>query len=309
MIKIDNLTKKFNSFTALDKLSFEIENKGIYGFLGPNGAGKTTTLRVLAGYFLPTEGDVLINNLNIWKDLDTIRKKVGYLPENNPLYNEMRVYEFLEFAGTLQGIEKTALIEHVLSVVKICGLSEKKHALISQLSKGYRQRVGLAAALIADHDVIILDEPTEGLDPNQRLDIRELIKEIGKTKTVILSSHVLQEVEAICDHIFIINKGKIIAQGSVDDLRSQLAQTPRVTIKLIAPELPVKTVLQDFEEVTNIISSTTENGVLTVVIEVSSTRGVKNKIIQALVSHDWELQEITTSQVSLQDIFVSLTKE
>lgn len=199
-IILENLTKKYGYQKAVDQISFHVKTGEVLGFLGPNGAGKTTTMKILAGLIAPNEGDARIGNFSVKENPDEIRKLIGYLPENNPLYTEMPVIDYLEFSGAIQGIPKGKIQERIREMIRTCGLNAEKHKKIGELSKGYRQRVGLAQAMIHDPKILILDEPTTGLDPNQIVEIRRLIKELGKEKTVILSTHILPEVEATCDH-------------------------------------------------------------------------------------------------------------
>ena len=220
-IIVENLTKVYGTQRAVDNISFRVNTGEVLGFLGPNGAGKTTTMKAITTYLLPNEGNISVGQFTLKDQADEIRKHIGYLPENNPLYQEMPVLDYLRYVAELQGIEKSKIRKRILEMVRLCGLEGEKHKNIAELSKGYKQRVGLAQALIHDPDVLILDEPTAGLDPNQIVEIRELIKKIGKEKTVILSSHILAEVEATCDRILIISKGKIVADGTAEELRKR----------------------------------------------------------------------------------------
>jgi ABC-2 type transport system ATP-binding protein len=218
-IKLKNLSKHFGSQKAVDNISFEAKPGKILGFLGPNGAGKSTTMKMLTSYLAATAGSIEICNKNIFTDALAIKKQIGYLPENTPLYTDMYIREFLSFVGQTYQLEN---LEHrVEDVIKQVGLTPEQHKKISMLSKGYKQRVGLAQAIIHQPQVLILDEPTSGLDPNQLSDIRTLIKNLGKDKTVILSTHIMQEVEAICDEVIIINKGKIVANATIEELKAQ----------------------------------------------------------------------------------------
>ncbi|MEZ5149214.1 MAG: ATP-binding cassette domain-containing protein, partial [Bacteroidales bacterium] len=217
-IVVDNLTKLYGPQRAVDGISFRVKTGEILGFLGPNGAGKTTTMKAITTYLNPTEGTVSVGQFNIHDNPDEVKRSIGYLPENNPLYTEMGLIDYLRFVAELQGIEKSKVNDRIREMIQVCGLEDEKHKKIGELSKGYKQRVGLAQALIHDPQVLILDEPTSGLDPNQIVEIRELIKKIGREKTVILSSHILAEVEATCDRILIINKGKIVADGTAREL-------------------------------------------------------------------------------------------
>ena len=203
-ITVNNLTKKFGTQRAIDNISFNVETGEILGFLGPNGAGKTTTMKIITCYMAPNEGDVKVNDLSILENQEDIKRKIGYLPENNPLYNDMPVLEYLEFVAELQNVPKEKVSGRIGEMVHICGLNVEKHKKIGELSKGYKQRVGLAQAMIHDPEILILDEPTSGLDPNQIVEIRKLIRHLGKQKTVILSTHILPEVEATCDRIITV---------------------------------------------------------------------------------------------------------
>ncbi|MDP1813082.1 MAG: ATP-binding cassette domain-containing protein [Leadbetterella sp.] len=218
-ISVNQLTKTYGSQTAVNNISFSIEKGQILGFLGPNGAGKSTTMKILAGYISSTSGEAQLDSDVITVDSLITKSKIGYLPEHNPLYLEMYVTEYLSFVGGMFGLKGTVLREKVAKVIEMVGLMPEKHKKIEQLSKGYRQRVGLAQALIHDPEVLILDEPTTGLDPNQLVEIRKLIKEVGKNKTIILSTHIMQEVEAICDRVIIINKGNLVADDTLENLK------------------------------------------------------------------------------------------
>ena len=218
-LEVKQLTKRYQNQKALDAISFEAQSGQVLGFLGPNGAGKSTTMKIASGYLLPDKGDVVINGVSVVDNPKTVSKMIGYLPEHNPLYLDMYVKEFLGFVAGLYDLKGKNAKDQVKSIIERCGLGAEQHKKIGQLSKGYRQRVGLAKALVHDPEVIILDEPTTGLDPNQLVEIRNLIKEIGKDKTLILSTHIMQEVEAICDKVVIIHKGGIVAQDLLQNLK------------------------------------------------------------------------------------------
>jgi len=223
-IKVENLTKIYGTQKAVNEVSFTIKSGEIVGFLGPNGAGKSTTMKILTGYISATSGKAFVNEKSVKTEKLQIQKEIGYLPEHNPLYLEMYVREYLQFCGRVHKTDKNRIEE----VIILTGLTSEAHKKIEQLSKGYRQRVGLAAALLHNPEVLILDEPTTGLDPNQLVEIRELIKEIGKTKTVLLSTHIMQEVEAVCDRVIIIHKGKIVADQKIKDLKDENQQVIQV---------------------------------------------------------------------------------
>jgi len=227
MIKVTNLTKKFGNVKAVDDLSFEIHSGEVLGFLGPNGAGKTTTMRMLTGFLSADKGKITIDGVDIEKDPIAAQKKIGYLPENNPLYKNMQVAEFLDLAASLHQISKEKKAEALDFVVKAVAIEKVYYRPIGELSKGYKQRVGIAAALIHKPQIIIMDEPTEGLDPNQRGEIRQLIKDLSKEHTIILSTHVMQEASAVCSRLLIINQGKLVADGTADDL-SRLSQKEKI---------------------------------------------------------------------------------
>jgi ABC-2 type transport system ATP-binding protein len=218
-IKIQNLSKIYGQQRAVDDISFEVNKGEIVGFLGPNGAGKSTTMKILTGYIPATSGTAEVNGMDVKTNPKAVKRSIGYLPEHNPLYLDMYVREFLEFVGSMYDLKGNSLKNRVEEVIELVGLSLEKAKKIGQLSKGYRQRVGIAQAFIHDPEVLILDEPTTGLDPNQLIEIRGLIKQIGQNKTVIFSTHIMQEVEAICDRVIIINRGKIVADGNLNELK------------------------------------------------------------------------------------------
>jgi len=221
MIEVKNITKSFGDIKAIDGVSFSVSKGEVVGLLGPNGAGKTTTMRVLTGYLYPDSGTVKINGQNILKDTEKIRKSIGYMPESNPIYKDMMVEELLKFVLNLRDIDKAQQKNKIEKIVNQTGISEVYYRPIGELSKGFKQRVGIAQALIHEPEILILDEPTEGLDPNQRTEIRALIKDIGKKKTVILSTHVMQEVTAMCDRVIIVDKGKVITDGDPEKLEKE----------------------------------------------------------------------------------------
>jgi ABC-2 type transport system ATP-binding protein len=219
MIKFDNLTKYYGDVCAVDHISFEVKKGEILGFLGPNGAGKTTTYRILTGYLQATSGNILVKDFNIHDHQLDIKKLIGYLPESAPIYHEMLVFDYLNYVADIRGVAKDKKLPHIKELADLCSLNEVMHKTISQLSKGYRQRVGIAHALMGDPEILVLDEPTSGLDPNQIAETREIIKRIGKEKTIIFSTHILSEAEATCDRVVIIDKGKLVADYTIDQLR------------------------------------------------------------------------------------------
>ena len=301
-IAINGLTKSYGPQKAVDNISFEVKTGEILGFLGPNGAGKTTTMKMITQYLEPDHGDISINGQTI-KTAST-KSNIGYLPEHNPLYLEMPVMDYLAFSAALQGVEKSRIDEQVKQMVVMCGLDVEKHKKISELSKGYRQRVGLAQAMIHDPEILILDEPTTGLDPNQIVEIRELIKTLGASKTVILSTHILPEVEATCDRILIINKGKIVADGTADMLRKQSQGTQVLRVK-IEDGLP-ETIVQKLSDLST--TQTVEN-LGDGRFEVQSIADIQsNRIIFELCKQNgWILTEMVPFETKLEDIFRNLT--
>ncbi len=306
-IVVENLTKKYGPQRAVDNISFRINTGEVLGFLGPNGAGKTTTMKIIACYMAANEGKVKVGDFTIGENTEDIKKCIGYLPENNPLYYDMPVIDYLEFVAMLQGVEKTKVQGRIREMVGICGLNPEKHKKIGELSKGYRQRVGLAQAMIHDPKILILDEPTTGLDPNQIVEIRNLIREIGKEKTVVLSTHILPEVEATCNRILIINKGKIVADGSSASLRKQ-AQGQEILKVRIEDENDKNIIFQCLKSLDNVavvdFISASEN-----VFEVQSKPGLSSRraIFELCVKNKWVLTELSFVETRLEDIFRNLT--
>ena len=252
MIEVKNLTKRYGNHLAVDHLNFTVESGKIYGFLGPNGAGKSTTMNIMTGYLGATEGQVLIDGHDILKEPEEAKKNIGYLPEIPPLYMEMTVREYLEFAAELKGIKKDKREPQIEEVIRLAKLRAVENRLIQNLSKGYKQRVGLAQAVLGFPEIIILDEPTVGLDPKQIIEIRELIRTLAKDHTVILSSHILAEVQEICDDILIISKGKLIAEGNPDELEELTHGKETIELTILADETSVKQVLSDFSDIDDV---------------------------------------------------------
>ena len=252
MIEVSNLVKKYGDHTAVDHLSFQIEKGKIYGFLGPNGAGKSTTMNMITGYIASTEGKVMIDGHDILEEPEAAKKCIGYLPEMPPLYFDMTVLEYMKFAADLKKIPRNQKDKQIKEVMDMVKITDKKDRLIKNLSKGYRQRTGLAAAILDFPDIIILDEPTVGLDPKQIIEIRELIRTLAKDHTVILSSHILAEVQEICDDILIISKGKLIAEGSPDELEELTHGKETIELTILADETSVKQVLSDFSDIDDV---------------------------------------------------------
>jgi ABC-2 type transport system ATP-binding protein len=305
-IKIENLTKKFGGQRAVDNISFEVKTGEILGFLGPNGAGKTTTMRIITNYLAAADGEVFIGGKSMKENTEELKKHIGYLPENNPLYTDMPVIDYLEFVASLQGIPKEKINERIIEMVRVCGLNSEKHKKIGELSKGYRQRVGLAQAMIHDPDILILDEPTAGLDPNQIVEIRKLIRELGREKTVILCTHILPEVEATCDRILIINRGRIVADGTPENLRKQ-AKGQEILIVRIEDGAP-DSIFQALQSLTSVAMVDFSDRQMNR-FEIHSRPDVSSKrdIFNLCVKNKWVLTEMIPHEAKLEDIFRELT--
>jgi len=305
-IVVEHLTKRYGPQKAVDNVSFRVKAGEVLGFLGPNGAGKTTTMKAISCYIRPEDGDIKVGGYSIHEHPDIIKKNIGYLPENNPLYDDMNIIDFLEFIAKIHDVPKYLIPERILDMIRTCGLEGEKHKLISELSKGYQQRVGLAQALIHDPEILILDEPTTGLDPNQIVEIRELIKRIGNEKTVILSSHILAEVEATCDRILIINNGRIVVDGTAEELRKQAAGNE--ILKLGVQGGDVEEVFEclisiDTIETVDIIDMDKQ---LFEIQSIADTSSVKS-IFDACVQNNYYISELTPTETKLEDIFRELT--
>lgn len=305
MISVKNLTKKYDGVAVLDNLNFEINKGEVLGFLGPNGAGKTTTMRIITGFIAPTSGTIKVDELDVLDDSLRIRQKIGYLPESNPLYTDMKVLEYLRFIAKIREQNK----ERIKKMIEICGLSKMVYKTIGELSKGYRQRVGLAQAMIHDPDILILDEPTSGLDPNQIVEIRNLIKELGKEKTVILSTHILPEVVATCSRVIIINEGKIVAQGTTEELMTQAAGKTKIYFKIKAPEEQVIEKYNNIDAVAKIerVDKETDD-VFGYHIEVVGKEDLRGTIFRTADANGWTLLELTPQKANLEDVFHQLTR-
>ncbi|VAX27389.1 Gliding motility-associated ABC transporter ATP-binding protein GldA [hydrothermal vent metagenome] len=306
-ISVSNLTKKYGSQRAVDNISFEVQTGEVLGFLGPNGAGKTTTMKIITCFMAPSDGDVKVGDYSILEHPEEVKKNIGYLPENNPLYEDMPVLEYLEYVAELQGVPKEKIQERVIEMVVLTGLNVEKHKKIGELSKGYRQRVGLAQAMIHDPEILILDEPTTGLDPNQIIEIRKLIRELGRSKTVILSTHILSEVEATCDRILIINDGKIVADGTAEVLKQQAEgeEMLRVQIADAADSDEVISSLMELEKVILVDPiKELENGFM---INCKESVVTRKEIFNLCVAKNWILTQMTPIETKLEDIFRELT--
>jgi ABC-2 type transport system ATP-binding protein len=305
-IKIENLSKRYGSQRAVDNISFEVKTGEILGFLGPNGAGKSTTMKMITGYLSVGNGSIFIGGKNLIESGDGIKRHIGYLQENNPLYLDMPVIEYLGFCAALQGVEKKLIEERIRKMVSVCGLNAEKHKKIGELSKGYRQRVGLAQALIHDPEILVLDEPTTGLDPNQIVEIRKLIREIGKEKTVILSTHILPEVEATCDRILIINKGRIVADGTSETLRKQATGVELLKVRI---EDGAAAEIQKAIQSLNNVEKVELMDVAMNRFEVQSKPGLSSTraVFKLCAEKHWVLTELIPLETRLEDVFRNLT--
>ena len=308
MIKVENLSKNYGSVKAVKSISFELKDGQVVGFLGANGAGKSTTLKIMTGYISPSSGNVFYGEKNIQDDTSEIQKDIGYLPELNPLYSEMIVHDYLKFISEVRGISENDFKNAFQKVVEECSLNAVAHRTIANCSKGYKQRIGLAAALIHDPKILILDEPVTGLDPNQIVEIRELIKKLGKEKIVLMSSHILQEIQATVDRIIIINEGSIVADGSSEELLNDSAKG-KADLKLEvsnADENDIRDMKATIPSI-DIKNISKEDSFTTINIEFPSNGDPREDIFKYAVDKNWVILEMVTSKQNLEDIFRKLT--
>lgn len=303
-ITVENLTKTYGSQKAVDNISFQVKTGEILGFLGPNGAGKSTTMKIISCFISPTKGSVQLDGFDTNKHSEEVRRRIGYLPENNPLYTDMNIVDYLHLSASLQNVSEKEIPGRIKQMVDICRLGPECHKNINELSKGFRQRVGLAQALIHDPEVLILDEPTTGLDPNQIVEIRSLIKEIGKQKTVMLSSHILKEVEATCDRILIINKGKLVADGSTEELKARSSAANRLLIHVKGDD--VREALLKLETVAQ-VTPVDEQATEAWYVDTKNGMDSREEIFRLCVEKGWVLLQLTPLESSLEDIFRQLT--
>ena len=309
MIKVDNLTKYYGPTLAVDSVSFEITRGQVVGFLGPNGAGKTTTMRIVTCFLDPSSGTASVAGHDILDSPLEVRRRIGYLPENCPLYTHMNVVEYLHYIAELHQVPKSERSRRVKEMIGITSLGDVVYKDIGELSRGYRQRVGLAQAMVHDPDILILDEPTNGLDPNQIIEMRQLIKKIGREKTIILSTHIMQEVTATCSRVLIINDGRLVAQGSPDELTSQAQGKETVVISLKGEEENIYESLRQarFVESFNKKEAESEGGWLA--LEVQSTSGdIREELFRLAVEKNWGLRELRSERMSLEEVFARITK-
>lgn len=312
MIKVEGLTKRYAGTVAVDNISFEVEKGQIVGFLGPNGAGKTTTMRVLTCFLPPSDGKVSVAGFDVLENPMEVKKRIGYLPETPPLYPEMEVVEYLRFVGKLKGIESREVGARTDEVMERCSLTDVRSKLINKLSKGYRQRVGLAQAIIHNPDVLILDEPTSGLDPKQIIEIRELLRSLSGDHTIILSTHILSEVEHSCERVIIIAQGKLVAIDSVSNLTNRLRGSEAVAVELESANgrphaAEVQQRLEQVSGVSRVVLKNSRDGRLSFEVESLQGRQVRSELARTVVNAGWDLSELRSVGLSLEEIFLQLT--
>lgn len=305
MIEVQNLSKSYGPVEAVRSISFQVDQGEVVGFLGPNGAGKSTTMKVMTGYLPPNEGTVLVDGMDIRKDALPVRERIGYLPESTPLYADMITYDYLEFVAAMRGIPAEDRPARIRAMTNACGLHDVLAKRVDALSKGYRQRVGLAQAMIHNPPILILDEPTSGLDPNQIVEIRELIREIGRERTVVLSTHILSEVQASCDRVIIIDNGTLVADGTPEELRSSLSGGEQVSITLLDNEEEVASVLGAWDPAEVVEHGTDDNGEAYFMLNSSSD--IRADLFRLAVSHNWTLTGLQQKSKNLEDVFRQLT--
>ena len=308
MIEVKNLTKKYGPHLAVDDLSFTVEEGQIYGFLGPNGAGKSTTMNIMTGYIGPTSGQVIINGYDILEEPQEAKSCIGFLPEQPPLYMDMTVLEYLKFVAELKRIPRAERWDTIEEAMQKTGIIDMADRLIKNLSKGYRQRVGLAQALVGMPPVIILDEPTVGLDPKQIIEIRELIKSLGKKHTVILSSHIMQEISAVCDHIMIINRGRLVASGTPEELQEQSGNAGRLHLTVKGAEQDVRKALADLPVKIRSCKKAEEPGVLNITASVTTNGDIRADLFAAMAEAKLPILEMSQEQETLEKLFIELTE-
>ena len=308
MIEVNQLTKKYGDNIAINNLEFTVDKGQVVGFLGANGAGKTTAMRILSGYMPATSGEANVAGFDVFDESLSVRESVGYLPENVPLYLEMRVFEFLLFRSRLKGFSKDRAKKQVFEVMEKCWISDVKDKMIGKLSKGYRQRVGLADALLNNPQLLILDEPTVGLDPKQIIKVRELITELGKSHTIFLSSHILPEVEAVCDKILIIDKGQVVAEDSPEDLRAKVLGGQKFELELKAKnKTDIKNCLSSLEGINDLSIEKLDKEYFKVVINTENSEDIRENIFNVCMKKKLAIRELKKSSASLEDVFLKIT--
>ena len=306
MIQVENLTKKYAGFTAIKNLSFEVAKGEVVGFLGPNGAGKSTTMRILTGYMPATSGRAAIGGFDVFSQSIEARKRIGYLPENTPLYHDMRVNEYLRYRANLKGVEGRKVKERVGDVIELCSLKEKERAIIGTLSKGQRQRVGLADALVHDPDLLILDEPTIGLDPNQIRSVRELIKSLANKRTVLISTHILPEVELMCSRVIVIHQGQIRASDTAENLLKNHRAAGNMRIEAMTDGADSRAALLGLPGVKD-VTEEKEGGLSVFNLRLEANADPADEVMNLAISKRWKVRELSRRKATLEDVFVELT--
>jgi len=309
LIEVKNLTKFYGDFAALEDVSFEVKKGEILGFLGPNAAGKTTAMRILTGFMPPTSGTACVNGFDVVEDALEARRCIGYLPENVPLYEEMTVRAYLTFCAKLRQVPRSKLASHLSEVMEACKIGDVSDTLIGKLSKGYRQRVGLAQAMVHDPAVLILDEPTVGLDPRQIIEVRELIKRLGGDHTIILSTHILPEASMVCGRIVIIHEGRIVAEDTPQNLTSRLRKSQQIQLQVRGPEAEVKRKLSDVPGVLRVEKTGSGDGITHYLVEGRVQADIRESLAATVVRNGWGLLEMHAVDLSLEEIFLRLTTE
>lgn len=310
MIEVTNLTKKYGQHTAVNSISFTVDDGEIIGFLGPNGAGKSTTMNMITGYISSTDGTVKVDGYDILEQPEQAKKRIGYLPELPPLYLDMSVEEYLTFVADLNGVKKSEKKKEVETVMEVTKITDMRKRLIKNLSKGYKQRVGLSQALIGNPDVLILDEPTVGLDPKQIIEIRSVIKDLGKKHTIILSSHILSEVSAVCDRVIIINNGKIVASDTPENLSKRLTQSNCLNLRIKGNKQNIITALKSIDNVENVkFKSVIENDTVDVLVEGKENTDIRETVFNTMAEHNYPILNMTSMDLTLEEIFLQVTKD
>ena len=310
MIEVKNLTKRYGDHLAVDNSTFTVNDGEIVGFLGPNGAGKTTTMNMLTGYLSSTEGEIMIDGIDILEDPVHAKMKIGYLPEVPPLYPEMTVNEYLQFACALKKVPAKDRKEHVEKLLKECRIKDMQNRLITNLSTGYKQRVGLAAALAGDPDVLILDEPTAGLDPKQITEFRDLIRSLSKNHTIIISSHIMQEIQAVCDKVIIINHGRIIAIDTPEALSQRIMRNNKLELRIKGPRAEIISGLKEIPGITSVdITRIREEGSIDIQVETEDEADVREQVFELCSSNNFPILQMNISEMTLEDIFLQITGE
>jgi ABC-2 type transport system ATP-binding protein len=307
MIEVSDLTKTYPGVLAVDRITFKVDKGEIVGFLGPNGAGKSTTMRILTCFIAPTSGSASVAGFDVVRQSMEVRRRVGYLPENNPLYSEMRVEEYLHFRARIKGVPRPDRARRVDDVLGRVSLADRRRSIIQHLSKGLRQRVGLADAIVHNPEIVILDEPTIGLDPTQVREIRELIRQLGKEHTVLFSSHILSEVEKVCGRVLIINRGRLVEQGTPEEIANRLMKTGRVRLEIRGDGRAIKESLDRTPGVAHILWSA-KGDLNTYIVESAGGKDVRSELFRCCASHAWDVLELSHERLSLEEVFTAITE-